>query len=129
MQHTLSIHQHILFKIDLYIISVLAFFVLCTLCCQFLRIVLFWLHLQYSPTFIYFHHYRSYIILQIFSQLPHYQIILTMYIYYFLNKRKNSYAIFCVFLRNCRVIAMLSINSIQQCFFHTHCQQQIIKRF
>jgi len=40
--------QHIL-----YCVFVLFFFVLCTLCCQFLCIVHFWFPLQYSPTFIY----------------------------------------------------------------------------
>ena len=34
-------------------IFVLSFFVLCTLCCQFLWIVHFWLSLRYSLTFIY----------------------------------------------------------------------------
>ena len=38
---------------------VLFFFVLCTISCQFLWIVLFWLFLRYSLTFIYINKYVS----------------------------------------------------------------------
>jgi hypothetical protein len=40
--------QHVLFCV-----FVLFFFVLCTLCCQFLWIIQFWFSLRYSLTFIY----------------------------------------------------------------------------
>ena len=40
-------------------IYILFFFVLCNLCCQFVWIVLFWLPLRYSLTFIYTENKRS----------------------------------------------------------------------
>jgi hypothetical protein len=49
----------------------LVFFVLCTLCCQFLWVVLFWLHLRYSLTFIFYPFFiflLIYWILELFRQ-------------------------------------------------------------